>query len=102
MSINWKNRFKKTFKARLVIAGLIFAAVGWFLLGVMFFGRFFEEELLEIEEFFEESYPIIFYIPPSFAKRLDEIIAEAKRFNFDLLAKKAEDLKNEFFKRKGT
>jgi hypothetical protein len=32
MSIDWKSRFKKTFKARLVIAGLIFTVVGWFLL----------------------------------------------------------------------
>ena len=55
MSIDWKNRFKKTFKARLVIAGLIFAVVGWFLLGVMLFGRFFEEELLEIEEFVQST-----------------------------------------------
>jgi len=55
MSIDWKNRFKKTFKARLVIAGLIFAVVGWLLLGVMFFGRFFEEELLEIEEFVQST-----------------------------------------------
>ena len=46
----WKSRFKKTFKARLVIAGLIFAVVGWFLLGVMLFGKIFEEELLEIEK----------------------------------------------------
>ena len=29
MSIDWKSRFKKTFKARLAIAGLIFAVVGW-------------------------------------------------------------------------
>ncbi len=28
MSIDWKSRFKKTFKARLVIVGLIFAVVG--------------------------------------------------------------------------
>ena len=55
MSIDWKNRFKKTFKARLVIAGLIFAVVGWLLLGVMFIGRFFEEELLEIEEFVQST-----------------------------------------------
>ena len=55
MSIDWKNRFKKTFKARLVIAGLIFAVVGWFLLGVMLFERFFEEGLLEIEEFVQST-----------------------------------------------
>ncbi|MFC1951874.1 hypothetical protein ACFLYI_02385 [Chloroflexota bacterium] len=55
MSVDWKSRFKKTFKARLVIAGLIFAVVGWFLLGVMLLGRFFEEELLEIEEFVQST-----------------------------------------------
>ena len=47
-----------------------------------------KDSLLEIEEFFEESYPIVFYIPPSFIKRIDEIIAEAKRYNFDLLGNK--------------
>ena len=55
MSIDWKSRFKKIFKARLVIAGLIFTVVGWFLLGVMLFGRFFEEELLEIEKFIQST-----------------------------------------------
>ena len=59
-----------------------------------------KDSLLEIEEFFEEYYPIVFYIPPSFIKRIDEIIAEAKRYNFDLLLKKAENLKNDFFKEK--
>ena len=59
-----------------------------------------KDSLLEIEEFFEEYYPIVFYIPPSFIKRIDEIIAEAKRYNFDLLLKKAENLKNCFLKRK--
>jgi hypothetical protein len=54
--------------------------------------------LLEIEEFFEESYPIVFYIPPLFAKRIDEIIAEAKKYNFNILVEKAENLKNHFFK----
>ena len=38
-----------------MIAGLIFAVVGWFLLGVMLFGRFFEKELLEIEEFVQST-----------------------------------------------
>jgi len=59
-----------------------------------------KDSLLEIEEFFEEYYPIVFYIPPSLIKRIDEIIAEAKRYNFDLLLKKAENLKNYFLKRK--
>ena len=59
-----------------------------------------KDSLLEIEEFFEEYYPIVFYIPPLFIKRIDEIIAEAKRYNFDLLLKKAENLKNCFLKRK--
>ena len=51
----WKSRFRRAFNARLVIAGLIFALTGWFLLGVMLFGRFFEEELLEIEEFIQST-----------------------------------------------
>jgi len=59
-----------------------------------------KDSLLEIEEFFEEYYPIVFYMPPSFIKRIDEIIAEAKKYNFDLLLKKAENLKNHFFKEK--
>jgi len=59
-----------------------------------------KDSLLEIEEFFEEYYPIVFYIPPSFIKRIDEIIAEAKRYNFDFLLKKAENLKINFFKEK--
>ena len=59
-----------------------------------------KDSLSEIEEFFEEYYPIVFGIPPSFIKRIDEIIAEAKRYNFDLLLKKAENLKNVFFKEK--
>ncbi len=57
-----------------------------------------KDNLLEIEEFFEEFFPIVFYIPPSVIRRIDEIIAEAKRFNFDLLVKKAENLKNDFYK----
>ena len=52
-----------------------------------------KDNLLEIEEFL----PIVFYIPPSVIRRIDEIIAEAKRFNFDLLVKKVESLKNDFF-----
>ena len=48
--INWKSRLKTTLKARIIVIGFIFAMVGWFLLGVLLFGRFFEDELLEIEE----------------------------------------------------
>lgn len=49
----WKSRGKKYFKTRLVVAGFIFAIVGWFLLAVLLFGRFFEEELIQIERFVE-------------------------------------------------
>ncbi|GAI15191.1 unnamed protein product, partial [marine sediment metagenome] len=62
MSVDWKSRFKKTFKTRLVIAGLIFTVVGWFLLGVMLFGRFFEEELLEIEDKKAGNFDILSFI----------------------------------------
>ncbi|MFC1914483.1 hypothetical protein ACFLXF_04335 [Chloroflexota bacterium] len=51
----WKNRFKKTFKIRLIIIGLILGVAGWFLLGVMLFGRFFSEELLRIEQFLQTT-----------------------------------------------
>ncbi len=53
--IDWKSRFKKLFKTKLVVVGFIFAIVGWFLLGVLLFGRFFEEELLEIEKFVQST-----------------------------------------------
>ena len=66
----------------------------------MFKQKALKDSLLEIEEFFEEYYPIVFYIPPSISRRIDEIIAEAKRYNFDFLLKKAENLKNFFLKRK--
>jgi len=55
MNIDWKSRFRKTFKTRLVIIGLIIAIAGWFLLGVMLFGRFFEEGLSGIEEFVQSN-----------------------------------------------
>jgi len=57
----------------------------------------FKDRLLEIETFLKEFSSIVFYIPPTVIGRIDEIIAEAKRYNFDLLVKKAEDLKNDFF-----
>ena len=53
MKIDWKKRFKITLKARLIIIGSIFATVGWFLVVVLLFGRFFAEELLEIERLVE-------------------------------------------------
>jgi len=46
--VDWKRRFKKTLKVRLLILSLILAMVGWFLLWVVRFGRFFEEELIGI------------------------------------------------------
>ena len=45
--IDWKSRFKMTLKIRLAIMGLIFAVVGWFLLGVILFGRLGIEEFLQ-------------------------------------------------------
>ncbi len=45
--MDWWRRFKMTLKIRLVITGLIFAVVGWFLLGVMLFGRLGIEEFLQ-------------------------------------------------------
>jgi hypothetical protein len=50
-----KDRFKLTLKARLIIIGSILAMVGWFLVGVLLFGGFFEEELLEIERVVEST-----------------------------------------------
>ena len=51
--MNWKSRYRKTLKARLMLIGMILGLVGWFLLGVVLFGGFFEEELLEIERVLE-------------------------------------------------
>ena len=45
--IDWKSRFRMTLKIRLVIIGLILAVVGWFLLGVILFGRLGIEEFLQ-------------------------------------------------------
>ena len=45
--MNWKSRFKKTFKIRLVIIGLILGVAGWFLLGIMLLGRLGIEEFLQ-------------------------------------------------------
>jgi len=45
--IDWKSGFKKTFKIRLVIIGLILAVAGWFLLAVMLFGRLGIEGFLQ-------------------------------------------------------
>jgi len=61
--------------------------------------KFLHDSLLEIEEFFEDCFPILFYLPPIVGRRIDEIITEAKRYNFDLLVKKGEDLRNYFLKR---
>jgi hypothetical protein len=53
----WKIWGKKYLKTRLVIAGCIFAIVGWFLLTVLLLERFFEfeEELTQIEEVIKSS-----------------------------------------------
>jgi len=45
--MDWKSRIRMTLKIRLVIIGLIFAVVGWFLLGVMLFGRLGIEGFLQ-------------------------------------------------------
>ena len=45
--VDWKSGFKKTFRVRLVIMGLILAVAGWFLLAVMLFGRFGIEGFLQ-------------------------------------------------------
>ena len=50
--MDWKSRFKMTFKIRLVIMGLILAVTGWFLLGVLLFGR------LGIKEFLQSTAPV--------------------------------------------
>ncbi len=44
---DWKSEFKKTFKLRLVIIGLILAVAGWFLLGVILLGGLGTEEFLQ-------------------------------------------------------
>jgi hypothetical protein len=55
--------------------------------------------LLDIKKFLKEFYPeIVFYIPPSINRRIDEIIAEAQRYNIKLIVREAEDLKKKFFK----
>jgi len=45
--MDWKSSFKKTFKIRLVIIGLILGIAGWFLLGIMLLGRLGIEEFLQ-------------------------------------------------------
>ena len=45
--MDWSRRFRMTFKIRLVIIGLILAVAGWFLLGVILFGRSGIEEFLQ-------------------------------------------------------
>jgi len=45
--IDWKSRFKKTFKIRLVIIGVILGVAGCFLLGIMLLGRLGVEEFLQ-------------------------------------------------------
>lgn len=53
--MNWKERFKVTLRARLIIISCILALVGWFLLGVVLFGRYYAEELLEIERLIQST-----------------------------------------------
>ena len=53
--MDWKSRFKKTLKVRLLILSLMLAVVGWFLLWVVLFGRFFEEELVGIERLIQSN-----------------------------------------------
>ena len=45
--MDWKSSFKKTFRIRLVIIGLILGVAGWFLLGIMLLGRLGIEEFLQ-------------------------------------------------------
>lgn len=49
--IDWRIGSKRYLKTRLIITGFIFALVGWFLLVVMLFEQFLEDELLQIEKF---------------------------------------------------
>ena len=51
----WKNRFKHLFLVRILIVGFVLALVGWFILWVEAFGRFFEDELLDLERIVETS-----------------------------------------------
>ncbi|MFX0005007.1 MAG: hypothetical protein ACFE9J_16190 [Candidatus Hermodarchaeota archaeon] len=61
--------------------------------------KILQENLLDIKKFLKEFYPeIVFYIPPSINRKIDEIIAEAQRYNIELIVREAEDLKKEFFK----
>jgi len=58
-----------------------------------------QENLLENKVFLKEFHPkIVFSIPPSINKQIDEIVAEAKYYDLDTLVKEAEDLKKDFFK----
>lgn len=52
-----KNRdWKDYFKTRLYIASFILALVGWFILFVILFGQFFENELLTLEKTMKTPY----------------------------------------------
>lgn len=51
----WITRYKKLFKTRLLIAGFVLALVGWFILWVEFFGKYYEDELLELEKIVQTS-----------------------------------------------
>ena len=51
--MEWNNRFKRLLLVRISIVGFILALVGWFILWVEAFGRFFEDELLELEKIIE-------------------------------------------------
>lgn len=47
--MSWKDRFRRTLRARLIIIGSIFALVGWFLLFTLLAGSFLEKELTAME-----------------------------------------------------
>jgi hypothetical protein len=49
----WKRGGKRYIKTRLLIACLIFAMVGWFLLAIMAFEDMLEDQLTQVEIFIE-------------------------------------------------
>ena len=50
-----KIDFKNYFLTKLKIAGFILALVGWLLLFIFLFGKFFEQQLLALEKIFESN-----------------------------------------------
>ncbi len=46
-----RNRLSIALKTRLIVAGLIFAIIGWFLLGVVVYARLLGGDISGIEEF---------------------------------------------------